>query len=205
MASVSAGEVHIIDSDHDVGELLMELLENQFQVKTFEKLDDFKKSFIDPSAGLKPDLIISDAKLQDARGLETLKFVRKHNRTVPFILLVNKPSSAWVNEAFKAGVTDLLEKPFESFLFIDKFPGRIQQSRALQNLNKAMELLESQALLTTTHYNRLVDRANLKGVTKLRYPSKDEDKIKFDHARKTEAKLLIELEQHRNDFLKLEL
>ncbi len=199
-----AGEVHIIDADPGVGELLVELLENQFQVKTFGALADFKKAFLSPpEISVRPDLVLCDAKLQDAKGLEVLRFVRQTNRTIPFIFMVNHPDAAWTNEAFKAGVTDLLEKPFESFLFIDKFRGRIEQSREAQKQNRVVEVLEIQTLLLTTHFNRLIDKAGFPASKRLRYAAHDEDKVRFQHARKGEDKLLPELEECRNEYLKL--
>lgn len=198
-----AGEVHIIEADAGVGELLVELLENQFQVKSFTALSDFKKSFFDDPTAHRPDLILCDAKLQDAPGMDVLRMVRKTDSSVPFIIMVNQPDSTWINEAFLAGVTDLLEKPFESFLFIDQFHGRIAQSRIARKQNQAMELLKLHSLLTVTHLNRLIDRAALPVQKKLRYIERDEDRIKFTHARKSEEKLLAELEECRIEYLSL--
>jgi len=117
--------------------------------------------------------------------------------------MVNQPDSTWINEAFLAGVTDLLEKPFESFLFIDQFHGRIAQSRIARKQGQVNELLKMHSLLTVTHLNRLIDRAGLLGQKKLRYMAQDEDRIKFTHARKSEEKLLAELEQCRTEYLAL--
>lgn len=202
-SAVSAGEVYIVDVDQGVGELLVELLENQFQVKTFTALSEFKKTFLDPTIETRPDLILCDAKLQDAKGLEVLRFVRQTDTTIPFILMVNQPDLAWIQEAFLAGVTDLLEKPFESFLFIDKFSGRIIQSQAARKQNRIIELLELQTLLITTHLNRLVDRVKAPSANKIRYAAPDEEKVRFSHARKSEEKLLAELEQYRIEYLRL--
>jgi FixJ family two-component response regulator len=120
--------------------------------------------------------------------------------------MVSKPDKKWTDEAFRAGVTDLLEKPFESFLFIDKFRGRIAQAKLLRSRDRLQELLLSQLLLTTTRANRLSDKVDSGAKTqpkKLRYASADEDQVRFEHARKSEEKLLQEIEQCRIEYLTL--
>jgi hypothetical protein len=68
------------------------------------------------------------------------------------------------------------------------------------------ELLVTQLLLTTTKVNRLYDAVGKNARTppkKLRYASPDEDKVRFAHARKSEEKLLLEIEQCRIEYLTL--
>ncbi len=203
---VSAGEVCIIEADAGVGELLVELLEHQFQVKSFSGLKDFEKAFLAKETEVTPDLILCDAKLRDANGLDALKWIRKIDVAVPFILMVTHPDKKWTEDAFKSGVTDLLEKPFESFLFIDKFRGRIAQAQLLRAHDRMNKLLTEQLLLTTTKVNRLYDvlGKNAGKVFKnLHYAHLDEDQVRFEHARKSEEKLLLEIEQCRIEYLGL--
>lgn len=199
----SADEVCIIEADTGVGELLVELLENQFQVRSFSTFKEFEASFFGKKTTMKPDLILCDAKLRDATGIEALKRVRMKDRSVPFILLVNQPESKWTDEAFRSGVTDLVEKPFESFVFIDKFRGRIAQSKLALSQTKLSELLHTQLLLTTTHANRLGDKLTLPVSKRLAYADPDEDGVRFSHARKSEEKLLAELNSCRIEYLAL--
>jgi DNA-binding NtrC family response regulator len=204
--TASAGEVSIIEADAGVGELLVELLENQFLVKSFSGLKDFEKAFLSKEKEATPDLILCDAKLRDATGLDALKRIRKLDSAVPIILMVTQPDKIWTEEAFKNGVTDLLEKPFESFLFIDKFRGRIVQAQLQRSSERRHELIVDQLLLTTTKVNRLYDalgKTAEKPFKKLRYAHLDEDQIRFEHARKSEEKLLHEIEQCRIEYLKL--
>jgi len=202
----SSGEVCIIEADQGMGELLVELLENQFQVKSFSGLKDFEKSFLSKEKEISPDLILCDAKLRDANGLDALKRIRKIDPAVPFIMMVTQPDKQWTDEAFRAGVTDLLEKPFESFLFIDKFRGRIAQAALQKSQDRMNQLLQTQLLLTTTKVNRLYDlvgKLQPNAPKKLRYASADEDQVRFEHARKSEEKLLLEIEQCRIEYLAL--
>jgi two-component system response regulator FixJ len=202
----SSGEICIIEADSGLGDLLVELLENQFLVKSFSGLQEFEKSFLREKDALTPDLILCDSKLRDATGIEVLKRVRKTDALLPFILLVNQPDSNWTQEAFKAGVTDLLEKPFESLLFIQTFRGRIAQSRASRERAKMQKLLETQLLLMTTHVNRLIDQLNQltrSKAAKLFYASTDEDTVRFQHANMREEKILGEIERCRIEYLSL--
>jgi DNA-binding NtrC family response regulator len=200
-------EICIIESDSDIGELLVDLLENQFLIRSFSSIAEFEKNFMNSTSNLKTDLILCDTRAQDPASLEALRNVRKKDAIVPVILIVNQPDSDWTKQAFQAGVTDLLEKPFESFLFIDKFRGRIAQARAQRERQSAIELLETQLHLLTTHCNRLSDEINqLSHRTarkKLPYASPDPESIQFTHARKNEEKLLKELAKCRTEYLKL--
>lgn len=196
-------EVHIVEADPGVAEVVMELLENQFQVKIFSALTEFLEQLLNPAGEKRPDLILCDAKLHDEKGLEILRFVRRVDSSVPFIFMVNHPSPTWIRAAYRSGVTDLLEKPFASFTFIDQFSGRIEQAKVAQKQARMIELLELQCRLTTTHVNRLVDRTAISGQKKLRYAAPDEDQISFSHAGKSEEKLLNELEQCRIEYLTL--
>lgn len=205
-AKDSSGEVCIIEADAGLGDLLVELLENQFLVKSFTGLKEFGKAFFAKENALTPDLILCDSKLPDASALDVLRQVRKHDGNIPFILLVNQPEADWTREAFSLGVTDLLEKPFESLLFINSFHGRIAQAKAARSRGRMEEILTTQNHLLTTHANRLIDKLNTltKGNTKkLHYLSHDEDTIRFQHASKREEKLLAELEQCRREYLEL--
>jgi two-component system response regulator FixJ len=202
----SAGEISIIEADSSLGDLLVELLENQFLVKSFSGMKEFEKAFLTKDNPIRPDLIVCDAKLRDGTGIDALKRVRKSDATLPFILLVSQPDPSWTQEAFKAGVTDLLEKPFDSLLFIHTFHGRIAQSRAARERAKIQELLKTQLHLTTTHANRLIDQLNELTQTstkKLHYASDEEDTIRFQHASKREEKLLAELERCRIEYISL--
>jgi hypothetical protein len=119
---------------------------------------------------------------------------------------VSQPDPTWTHEAFRAGVTDLLEKPFESLLFIHTFRGRITQSRASRDRKKMQDLITTQLHLTTTHANRLIDQLNVlteAKTKKLSYASPDEDTIRFQHASKREDKLLSELERCRLEYITL--
>lgn len=202
----SAGEVSIIAADAGIGELLVELLENQFQVKSFASLAEFERSFLSKNREISPDLVLCDAKLRDATGIDAIKRIRKVDPQMPVILMVAQPDKQWTEDAFRAGVTDLLEKPFESFLFIDKFRGRIAQAKLHRAQDRMTELLRTQLLLTTTQANRLFDLVAERSHTppkKLRYADADEDRVRFSHARKSEEKLRSEIEQCRIEYLTL--
>lgn len=202
----NAGEVCIIEADSGLGDLLVELLENQFLVKSFAGLKEFERAFFAKENSITPDLILCDSKLPDAHGLEALRRVRKHDTAVPFIFLVNQPEPDWTREAFSLGVTDLLEKPFESLLFINAFHGRIAQAKASRERDRLHEFLLNQVHLLTTHANRLIDKTNALAKTnlkKIHYMSTDEDTIRFQHASKREEKLLVELDQCRREYLEL--
>ncbi|MBN1268292.1 MAG: response regulator [Kiritimatiellae bacterium] len=65
---------------------------------------------------VKPDLVVSDEVLPDMDGFRFCETLRSHPdyRHVPFVLLSENATSAALERAQKAGVTDVFPKPFKS-------------------------------------------------------------------------------------------
>ncbi|MBC7385273.1 MAG: response regulator [Cryobacterium sp.] len=208
-------EICILGADKGMEEMLLELLDQEFAVRTFRECEGFEKFLGEQTAATLPDLILCDGDLPDGSGLQVLEAVRRLDPVLPFLFLVNQPECKWTLEAFEKGATDLIDKPFESLLFIDKFRGRIAQATLMRRQNELTELLQKTTLLTTTHANRLIDLINKeismgtfgltlkKKIAKLKYLWPDEEEIQFRHALKSEEKLLRELDQCRIEYLGL--
>ena len=68
------------------------------------------------------DLIISDWNMPNMTGLELLSDVRSDEKLkhIPFIMLTGESSQEKVIEAYKAGITSYIVKPFPPDLLIEK-------------------------------------------------------------------------------------
>jgi len=59
------------------------------------------------------DLIVIELSLPDMGGLDAVRVVRGHNRSVPFILISSSVTVAAAVEAMRSGSSDVLEKPLQ--------------------------------------------------------------------------------------------
>lgn len=80
-----------------------------------------------PSA--QPDVIILDNLMPGLRGIEVLGKLRKDRATadIPVIMLTANVGLTPVIEAYSAGVTDYMTKPFEADCLVQRVTGLIPQ------------------------------------------------------------------------------
>lgn len=60
-----------------------------------------------------PDVILSDIKMPDLDGLELLKKIREHDRTISVVIMTGYGTIDMAVQALKTGAYDFLQKPFE--------------------------------------------------------------------------------------------
>lgn len=106
-----------IDDDPDVLELLKLILVDEgydvfcttSPINIFELIQEFK-----------PDLILLDINLGQYNGLEICKTMRSYIRTGEIAILIISSDEAIENAVEYFGATDIILKPFDSKLLIDK-------------------------------------------------------------------------------------
>jgi DNA-binding NtrC family response regulator len=60
-----------------------------------------------------PDVILTDIKMPDLDGLELLKKIRKHDRTISVVIMTGYGTIEMAVQALKNGAYDFLQKPFD--------------------------------------------------------------------------------------------
>lgn len=65
------------------------------------------------------DLIISDVQMDEMDGTELLQAVRRHNPTLPFVMMTAHGSIQHAVKSIRDGATDYLQKPFEAQVLLD--------------------------------------------------------------------------------------
>lgn len=65
------------------------------------------------------DLIISDVQMDEMDGTELLQAVRRHNPTLPFVMMTAHGTIQHAVKAIRDGATDYLQKPFEAQVLLD--------------------------------------------------------------------------------------
>jgi DNA-binding NtrC family response regulator len=61
----------------------------------------------------RPDVILSDIKMPDLDGLELLKHIRQHDRTISVVIMTGYGTIDMAVRALKDGAYDFLQKPFD--------------------------------------------------------------------------------------------
>jgi len=110
------GRILILDDEENYAIILGDLLEREcYQVEAFTKpveaLVKLTKEHF--------DLVISDYKMPDMNGVEFLEKLRKVNQEIPMIMVSGLMNMPELIKAANSGVTLVLEKPFESQVFLD--------------------------------------------------------------------------------------
>ncbi|UPJ58439.1 response regulator [Bradyrhizobium sp. 192] len=86
-----------------------------FRVLTFASAE----SFLEADAECEADCLLLDVHLRGISGIELQRQLISSGRDVPVIIMTAIDSEAIRQEAFDAGCTDFLKKPFLSKLLID--------------------------------------------------------------------------------------
>lgn len=101
----------VIDDDDSIRESLRDFLQTRkYEVETAsdgpEGLELFRR--------LKPDLVLSDVRMEGMNGIEVLKAIRTIDRNTPFIIMTAFGEMDSVIQAMKLGAYDYIEKPFDA-------------------------------------------------------------------------------------------
>jgi DNA-binding NtrC family response regulator len=104
-------QVMIVDDEPDMLSMLRLIVEKKCACRV-----------ISASSGLvalkqlsqcRPDVILSDIKMPDLDGLELLKHIRQHDRTISVVIMTGYGTIDMAVRALKDGAYDFLQKPFD--------------------------------------------------------------------------------------------
>lgn len=101
----------IIDDEYDLGEILGDYLEDDFQCQVLSEpskaLEKIKEEHF--------SLIISDLHMPDVSGMDIIAKAKEHQPSTPIILLTgSSKDDPVVREALEAGASGVITKPFRS-------------------------------------------------------------------------------------------
>lgn len=129
-ARLAGARVLVVEDDEDARELICALLEMAGAkvlcvASVAQAMDGVYHSF-------DPDVVLTDFSMPDADGLDLIREFRKapsaRAALVP-ILVVSGYSGNWRERALAAGATDVLTKPFDPALLIDRMAAAIAPGR----------------------------------------------------------------------------
>ena len=100
----------IAEDDHELAETMREVLEEDFAVGVAADGNEAVKRAQDEC----PDVMVIDARMPRLDGFDACRALRHDPRTadLPIIMVTGDTKPSMANDAFEAGATDYLPKPF---------------------------------------------------------------------------------------------
>ena len=93
------GKVLVVDDEQPIRELLIDVLQRDYQVVEAESGAALQKMF----AETQPDVVVLDVRLQDANGLELLPLIKKRWSDTEVIVLTGQGTMEMALEAGRLG------------------------------------------------------------------------------------------------------
>ncbi len=122
------GNILVIDDDETIRESLMILLSSRGHVvELATDGDEGLKKFHD----CRPDLVMSDVRMNNLSGIEVLKAIKREDVNTPVIIMTAFGDMDSVIEAMKYGAFDYLEKPFATS-DVESLIARAIETRSLE-------------------------------------------------------------------------
>ena len=104
-------KILLVDDEEDFTTNMKKLLENRgYEVTALNSGDSALQSLCN---GGRYDIMVMDLKMPGLDGISTLKEIRKHNLSIPTLVLTGHGDIGTALEAMKLGAYDYLTKPCE--------------------------------------------------------------------------------------------
>lgn len=99
----------VVDDEKNVCTLLKETLKEKYQVDTCYNVNDALYTI----ESFNYDLVITDLKLEDASGIDVLKYAKQKDKFTEVIIITGYGSIETASEAINLGVSSYLNKPLK--------------------------------------------------------------------------------------------
>ena len=120
-------QVFIVDDDSSVRESLRWLIESvQLQVQCFSSAQEFLDGYKNQQTGC----VVLDVRMPGVSGLDLQEELRQQGFVLPVIIITGHADVPMAVRAFKSGVFDFIEKPFNDQHLIDRIQQAIEKSRS---------------------------------------------------------------------------
>lgn len=119
--------VFIVDDDASVRDSLRWLIESvQLQVQCFATAQEFLQGYQSQQTGC----VVLDVRMPGLSGLDLQEELRQQGFVLPVIIITGHADVPMAVRAFKSGVFDFIEKPFNDQHLIDRIHQAIDKSRS---------------------------------------------------------------------------
>ena len=119
--------VFIVDDDASVRDSLRWLIESvQLKVQCFATAKEFLDGYRNQQTGC----VVLDVRMPGLSGLDLQEELRRKGFVLPIIIITGHADVPMAVRAFKSGVFDFIEKPFNDQHLIDRIHQAIEKSRS---------------------------------------------------------------------------
>jgi FixJ family two-component response regulator len=119
--------VFIVDDDASVRDSLRWLIESvQLKVECYATAQEF----MDEYQGQQTGCVVLDVRMPGISGLDLQEELRQQGFVLPVIIITGHADVPMAVRAFKSGVFDFIEKPFNDQHLIDRIQQAIEKSRS---------------------------------------------------------------------------
>lgn len=147
----------IVDDEKNVCTLLKEGLKSKYQVDISYNVNDALYNI----ESFNYDVVITDLKLQDASGIDVLKYAKGKDKFIEVIIITGYGSVETASEAINLGVSSYLNKPLK----IDELHMQVERAVASRNFH-----IKSIRLLNEPNSKEILDARNhILDITSLYY------------------------------------
>lgn len=128
--------VHVVDDDPEVCRSLKYLIQGAgIKVSTYSSAREFLAS----NAATKPGCLILDIRLPGTNGLEVQENLAAMGSSMPVIIISGFADVPLAVRAMRKGAMDLLEKPFDSTLLLERIRQALDMDREAQIRRAALD------------------------------------------------------------------
>lgn len=141
--STTQKQVMIVDDEPDMLSMLRLIIEKKCSCRVISAssgLDALKKL-----SRCRPDVILSDIKMPDLDGLELLKKIKEHDRTISFVMMTGYGTIDMAVQALKDGAYDFLQKPFDKDHIVKVIRNGLERTDLLRANDQLREKLSDLA------------------------------------------------------------
>lgn len=137
-SEIIKGHIFVIDDEEDILIISKAFLEeNGFKVSTFSRAE----AAIESLAKVSPDVIVTDISMPGMNGIEFMQQVNKIKPHLPVIVFSGFVTKEVCLDALSAGVSGILEKPFDRESFLGQVQSAYERYQAFKLMMQGIDLL----------------------------------------------------------------
>lgn len=138
--------VNVVDDDPEVCRALKFALQSAgFCVATFTSA----REFLNGTAAIRPGCLILDIRLPGTNGLDLQERLSALGSAMPVIIISGYADVSLAVRAMRRGAIDLLEKPFDSSVLIDRVRQAVEMDREAHERRAEIQQIETRIDLLT--------------------------------------------------------
>ena len=109
---------------------------------------------------MRPDLVISELRLQRTSGVELVRMIREDaaNCDLPVIMIGGRTDAGAAVRALRAGADDAVRKPFDFDVLIARIARQLARARAVSDLRDANAALDARVVTRAMELGEMRDR-----------------------------------------------